>query len=153
MTNKHWFLVASQKEARIFVDVSGRRKRLELLKTIPNPLGEVKRGLLFHKQAGRGIRNVGSRGTVHYLDSLRSDPKEEAIVQFAREIAKFLDLELRRKSYKTLTIIAEPHFLGKLKPEMGDSVTESVTNWLHKDLQKTPPRKLAEFLIVDEAKA
>ncbi len=38
----HWFVVASQKEARIFIKTSDRKK-LRLLKTLTNPLGTVKK--------------------------------------------------------------------------------------------------------------
>jgi protein required for attachment to host cells len=145
--NKNWFLVASQKEVRVFIDVSDRRKRLELVSTIRNPLGDVKRNDLFKRQAGRGIRTVGARGAVHYLDAHRSDPRDQALTQFARYVSGFLESELRRHRFESLTIAAEPHFLGILRAEMATSVNGHVISWLKKDLQKTPARKLADYLV------
>ncbi len=64
----HWFVVASQKEARIFVRTP-ERQRLKLVQSLNNPLGTVKRRALVKKQAGRGVKSVGHLGSIHYSES------------------------------------------------------------------------------------
>lgn len=142
----HWFVVASQKEARVFVKTSDR-KQLRMLKSITNPLGLVKRRDLIRKQAGRGIKSIGQVGSVSYSEPKRHDPHDEAVVQFAREISRFLESEKLKKNFESLTVVAEPNLLGKIRNEMKDNLRKSVTTWINKNLQKTPQIDLAEFLL------
>lgn len=145
----HWYIVANQKEVRIFVKES-ERQQLKLLKILTNPLGREKRRALIRKQAGRGVRSVGHLGSVHYSEPKRRDPHEVAVIQFAREVAQFLEKEKLKKSFKSLTVVAEPHLLGKLRTEMIGSLKASVSSWITKDLQKTPRRELVKMLLPKE---
>lgn len=143
---EHWFIVASQKEARVFIKTS-ERKRLKFLKSLANPLGTEKRRSLIKKQAGRGVKSIGHFGSVSYSLQKRHDPHEEAMIQFARELAKFLESERLKKNFESLTVAAEPHLLGKIKAEMSAALKESVSTWIKKDLQKTPQKDLVGFLL------
>ncbi|MBS1972611.1 MAG: host attachment protein [Bdellovibrionales bacterium] len=143
----HWFVVASQKEVRIFIKTSDRSK-IELIKTVTNPLGTVKKRDLIRKEAGRGTKSLGGHlGSTHYTEGKRHDPHEEAEIQFAKEIAQFLETERLKNSFSSMTLVAEPHFLGKVKAEMGNKLQESVTDWIKKDLQKTPQSEIANFIL------
>ena len=142
----HWFVVASQKEARVFIKTSDR-KQLRLLKSLTNPLGTVKRRDLIRKKAGRGVKSIGRVGSVSYSQPKRHDPHDEAVIQFAKEISQFLESERLNKNFESLTVVAEPHLLGKIRAVMGDYLNNSVTNWIKKDLQKTPKKELADFLL------
>lgn len=133
----HWYIVASQKEARIFIKTSDT-KQLKLLKTLTNPLGSEKKSTLIKKQAGKGVKTIGNTGTIHYSNLKRLDPHEEAIIQFAKSVSKFLEEKKVKKSFDSLTIVAEPHLLGRLKSEMSNDLLSTVSSWLKKDLQKTP---------------
>lgn len=142
----HWFILASQKEARIFIKTS-ERKRLKLLKSLTNPLGTEKRRALVKKHAGRGVKSIGRIGSVSYSMPNRHDPHEQALIQFARELAQFLKSEKFKRNFESLTVVAEPHFLGKIKAEMRADLRKSVTKWIKKDLQKTPQKDLVGFLL------
>ena len=142
----HWFIVASQKEARIFIKTL-EREQLKLLKTLTNPLGSVKRRDLIKKEAGQGVKSVGHVGGAHYSQPKRHDPHEEAVVQFAKQVSKFLEGERLKKNFKSLAIVAEPNLLGKLRAEMATDLKNSVTDWIKKDLQKTPKKELVNFLL------
>lgn len=142
----HWYVVASQKEARVFIKTSDR-KQLGLLKTLANPLWAVKRRDLVRKEAGRGVKSIGRIGSVSYSQPKRHDPHEEATFQFAKEISQFLESEKLKKSFESLTIVAEPHLLGKIRADMKDGLQKAVTSWLKKDLQKTPQKALVDFLL------
>ncbi len=142
----HWYIVASQKEVRIFIKALDR-KQLKLIRSITNPLGMSKRRALIRKDAGRGVKSIGRVGFVSYSQPKRHDPHEEAIIQFAKEVSQYLESERLKKNFESLTLIAEPHFLGRIKAEMSNDLLSSVTNWIRKDLQKTPQKKIADFLL------
>ena len=148
----HWYAVASQKEVRIFVKTS-ERPQLKLLKVLTNPLGGEKRRALIKKQAGRGVKSIGHLGSVHYSQPKRHDPHEEAVIQFSKEVAQFLQSEKLRKNFDSLTIVAEPHFLGKLRTEMKPNLQSVVIDWIKKDLQKTPKKELIDFLLPKSSKS
>lgn len=142
----HWYVVSSQKEIRIFTKTL-ERSNLKILKTLKNPLGEVKKRELIRKQAGHGTKSIGRVGSVHYSETKRHDPHEEAVIQFAKMVAKFLEEEKLKKSFQSLSVIAEPHFLGKIRAELTRDLKGLVTQWIKKDLQKTPQKKLVELLL------
>lgn len=145
----HWYVVASQKEVRIFVKTIERQK-LKLLKTLTNSLGREKKRFLIRKQAGRGVRSTGHLGSVHFSYPKRHDPHEEAVIQFTKEVVQFLNKEMLKRSFNSLSIIAEPHLLGKLKAEMKKNLKVAVTQWIGKDLQKTPKLRLNEMLVNEQ---
>lgn len=142
----HWYIVASQKEVRVYVKTS-ERPQLKLLKTLTNPLGGIKRRDLIRKQAGQGVKSIGHVGSVYYSEPKRHDPHEEGVIQFAKEIAKFLEKEKLKNNFDSLSIVAEPNLLGKMRAEMSANLKGVVTQWIKKDLQKTPINKLIDLLI------
>jgi protein required for attachment to host cells len=148
----HWFVVASQKTVKILEEGKSKgrssgRKKFKLIKSLDNPLGRLRNRELIRKQAGRGTRSMGSAGSHHHSETKRHDPHEQAAIQFARELVRYLEIERQHKKFKSLTIVAEPHFLGKIKAEMGAKLTQTIESWIQKDLLKTPQNELTEFLL------
>ena len=141
----HWYLVTNQKTAKVFTETTSRG-RLVLLKQLENPLANVRNRDMVRRQAGMGIRSAGVGGTP-YSEKQRSDPHEEAAYQFAKEIMKFLDSEKRQKNFETITIIAEPRFLGKLRSAMSKNLSRVVLEWVQKDLLKEPLKRLTQDLL------
>lgn len=148
---EHWFIVVNQKMAKVFTEVSAAN-RLKQIEVLDNPLGRERNRNLVKKQAGSGVKSVG-RGAVHYSRTKRHDPHEEASLQFASKIAQYLEKEWKKKSFKTLTVVAEPHFLGKIKAAMDPKLKQLVLKWVGKDLQKTPQKRLAQFLLPSDKKS
>ena len=142
----NWYVVVSQKEARIFIR-SPERRSLVLIDSIKNPLGKVKRRALVHKPAGRGVKTLGRTGVVSYSQTKRHDPHEEASKQFAKSISKYLRAQKLKKKFDALTVVVEPRFLGKLRTEMSESLLRSVKLWIRKDFQKTPKRQIVDALL------
>ncbi len=147
----HWFVVASQKTVKVFTEVP-ERSRLKLLSTLDNPLGRERTRALIRKQAGMGVKSMGRTGFVRYSQTKRHDPHEEAAIQFSKEIAKFLKKQSQEKNFTSLTIVAEPHFLGKMKSSMEPSLQKMVVKWVKKDLEKTPKSQLPKFLLPNRKK-
>jgi protein required for attachment to host cells len=102
---------------------------------------------MIRKQSGMGVKSLGHIGMARHSETKRSDPKEMASLQFAKTVSDILYKEKQKKGFASLIICAEPHFLGKLKSEMQSSVKKSVTQWIHKDLQKIPTNKLPKFFL------
>jgi protein required for attachment to host cells len=125
----HWFVLASEKEVRIFIRNS-EKTHLQLLKTITNPVTVEKRRSLIHQAARHST---------------------QASLQIAKEIVHFLKSEKRQKHFDALTIVAEAHLLGKIRAEMEPSLKHSVVRWLNKDLQNFPEQDLAHFLLPQAA--
>lgn len=154
----HWFIIANQKNVRVFTEIPedsdkrvAEKTNLKLLKSFDNPLGQERRKNLIRKQAGRGVKSIGRTACIRYTEVKRHDPFEEASAQFAKEIATFLESEKRLKKFDSLTIVAEPHFLGKIKMSMKPSLKKVVTSWIGKNLQKIPQHDLPNFLITQGA--
>lgn len=141
-----WFIVASQKEARVFVH-SSNRKKFTLINSIENELWTTKKRDLIKREAGRGVKSMGRVGTVRYSQLKRHDPREEATVQFARELIAFLEAERHKKSFDSLIVLAEPHLLGIIRAEMSVNLSKMVTDWIKRNLQKSPEREVNEFLL------
>ena len=145
----HWYVVANQKLVRIFTEDFDRRS-LRFVKSLVNPLGQEKRSDLVKKLAGHAVKSAGACGQMHYTLAKRHDPHEQAVIQFAKTIGDFLEKEKQQNAFESLTIVAEPHFLGKIRAALTPRQKKLVTDWLGKDLQKIPEMKLPEFLLRKE---
>lgn len=148
----HWFVVVNQREARVYVK-STDRKKIRLLKTIINPLGLENKRDLIRKQAGRGVKSIGRTGSISYSVRKRSDPRDAATTQFARSLCHALESDKLKKKFDSLTVFAEPRLLGKIRSEMDLSVQKLVKEWVKQDLQKTPIKELTHFLVPDNSEA
>jgi protein required for attachment to host cells len=137
----HWYVVGNQLELKVYTE-SSQRGKLKLVKEFKNSLGKEKKSALIRNTPGKGIVSAGRTGVFRYTQAQRSDPREEAAVQFTREVGKFLDKMGKQKEYSSLTVVAEPKFLGKLRASMGPSTERKVETWLKKDLCKAPKKKL-----------
>ena len=145
---KHWYVVANRKAMEIFTRAEqNERTKLTPIKVIRNPLGELKRRDLFKSDAGKSVRSVGRAGSIHYSEVKHNDPLDEVALQFAKEIVDYLRKQQIKNSFATLTIVAEPHFLGKIRVSMHPLLKASVSRWVKKDLMNTPKNKLPTFLL------
>jgi len=141
----HWYVIAGRAQARFFTETESR-DRLKLVGTLKNPLAQARRRDLLRKQEGLSFRSSGRTGTFRSARPLRSDPLEEAASQFAREITKFLDQERKKKKFESLTIAAEPKFMGKIRAHMKAPTERRVLKWLRKDLDKQSIHELGVTL-------
>lgn len=76
----------------------------------------------------------------------RTDPKENEINIFAREVAKQLNLERSKNEYEKLIIIAPPHVNGLLFQHLDKHVKELITNNFQKDYFHLKDQELLQFL-------
>ncbi len=89
------------------------------------------------------------------LESIRTfeNPiaEEASLIPFAKDLVHYLDREYQLKHFKTLTIAAEPHFLGKIREVMKPQLEKLVVHWIRKDLQKIPQIELPMHILLDGA--
>lgn len=144
------YIIAGQKQAKFFIyDVD--QKGLRFIHLLDNPLGDVKRSELIRKEAGTGLRSTSRNSTARYAETKRHDPKEQVQIQFARSISEFMDKLTDRVKFDSITVVAEPHFLGKLRAEFSESLNKVITEWIAKDLQKASTAKLDKLLFNSHA--
>lgn len=73
-------------------------------------------------------------------------PEEASAIAFAKTLTNYLDKEYQNKSFQSLTIAAEPHFMGKIREVLKPQISKLVQHWIKKDLQKVPMYQLPVHL-------
>lgn len=121
-----WFVVANQKNVKVLTERSDSKGRFKELKKFDNPFGRARNHEEFIK---------------------KQDPREQAAVEFAKNITLYLESARQKNKFETLTVVAEPYFLGKIRTAMKPQLKKLVIIWIKKDLQKYPKLKLTKFLL------
>ncbi len=124
---KRWIIIADRIEARIF-----RETPFTLIKTLANPLGREKNKVLRTDKPGWGKAQYSRSAGIHSMSG-EKDPHEEAAVQFARTLSRFLERESEADRYDDLMIVAEPKMLGRIRSFLAPHLSERV-HWMKKDL-------------------
>jgi protein required for attachment to host cells len=149
--NGYWFIVASQIDARVFTEV--KENKFRLVKSFSNPLGRERNRVLRRKKPGMGMRSSGHSSSHRQTRVGKHDPHDEVATQFARKIINFLEQAFIKKDFRSLTIVAEPRFLGKLKSAMTPKIKKTVKNWVEKDLEKISAHDLPQIPKIKEVRS
>ena len=121
-------LVANSEFAR-FLRFDGEKGLVEIL-TLNNPSSRLKNGDLVSSPPGRSFQSVGVRRSA--LEKSMT-PKQKEELDFARRDAHELN------QYSGIYIVAEPHFLGLLRPEIN---RKTVLGEASKDFTLEPLERL-----------
>lgn len=81
----------------------------------------------------------------HRMDSA-TDPKQQELIEFGREIAGYLKDLLNSKTVNQLMIVAAPAFLGILREQLPQGVANAVTFELDKNLTNHKPHEIRSHL-------
>lgn len=146
---KKWVLIANRAEAKIY-EADWKIEHLGLVRDIPHPAGRKQnheidaddRGSRFSGVGGRGnttahAGNGPSRQQKHGLDRHEEATEHEANV-FARALCQLLEKGRTQGQYEELILVAEPHFLGRIRTFLDKDTEKMVSksdnhNWV--DLQ------------------
>ncbi len=121
--------------------------QLTLLKEINHPENRLKKSdFLTSDKPGHYQSDTSNAGGSF---AQRTDPKEIAIDDFAREIARELNHGRATNAYENLIIITEPHMNGLLFQHLDKHVKNLVINTIQKDLQHLTDKELLAFLKTD----
>lgn len=123
----HWFALCNQRMVKIFK--ADEAHHLQMIHSFE-----------YNSSYGK------AKSPIH-MENKKHHAREENALHFAREISQFLQKEKQAGHFQTLTVAAEPRFLGKIKAVLPCDVKACVINWEHKDLEKTPNKDLAGHLI------
>ena len=93
----------------------------------------------------RYIQTVYNNDT-HGLEH-KGEIHENAVETFARFIVKTLESERTHDSFSSLTVIAEPRFLGRVRKSMSADLERTVARWIAKDLEKATTDTIADRVL------
>ena len=137
-----WLININSSQCRIY-DYQKKPAQITLIKEFSNAAARHKAsdGLTSDKP-GR-YQSMGTRGGAY---SPHTDPKENEVDHFARDVAKELDHGRNTNLYKEIILIAPPHMLGLLNLHTDKHVKELVIDSIHNDLIYMKDHELLDFL-------
>ena len=136
----YWILAADSTEARLFT----REKKF-------SPL--VERQDWLHSESrlpGRDLENdrqgkaFSSHGYGQSDYEKHTEPKKREAQDFARELAKHLDTARSNGDFKSLSIVADPSFLGLLRDSLDSNTRELIDREVSKSLTRRSAETIAE---------
>lgn len=125
-----WILVADSAHARLFLSYPGQPGWFEL-RTFEHPAGRAKGPELLDSPPAMEPGKL---------------PKDFAAEVFARELAKYLDLESAKNSFERLVLVAPPKFLGMLRENLSKQADAKLAEAVNKDLVGLRKQELEERL-------
>ena len=127
---KHWYLVGHRAGARVFEQI-GIKPELRLIHTFNNPEGRLQTRELVSDRQGRSNSSTMPGHTPVGSDD---SPLEHVLHTFAKKIGKYLELELAKKSFDSIVIVAEPGVLGEIKKNIGNATADRLGEPVIRDL-------------------
>lgn len=123
-----WVLVADSSRVRFFyVGDSSALEEVEVFLHSESRMHE--QDLVSDQQPGRIVGNTGAHAYQGHIS-----PKEQEVINFARDIAQHLENAYHANKFDCLMIIAEPSFLGELRKQLSEQVQKIVSFELDKNI-------------------
>ena len=141
----YWILAADSTEARLFT----RDKKF-------SPL--VERRDWLHPESrlpGRDLEKdrqgatFASHGYGQSDNEKHTEPKKREAQDFARDLAKHLDTARANGEFKSLSIVADPSFLGLLRDSLDSKTRELIDREVSKSLTRRSAETIAEAVDKD----
>ena len=137
-----WIVVASAARTRIF-ERAGPRSDLCEIEGLTNSEERLHGHEIDSDRPGRAFDSTGEHR--HAMEP-PVGAKEKLAVDFARTVVDTLETGRTAHRFEHLWIVAPPRFLGRLRTEMGDALSRTVSREIHKDLTPENPGAIAEQL-------
>ncbi len=139
-----WIVVASAREARFLEKTAGNE--LHQIKIIRNSLGREHNRTMTTDKPGMNRGKLFSRSGLHAM-AKENSPHEDALQVFAKKLVETLCHDANEKNVMQLTLIAEPHLLGKLRLLMEKKEIKGLDlKWINKDLQNSSIEDISHHL-------
>jgi protein required for attachment to host cells len=139
-----WYVIADATRARVVKLVQGSSRSLSAANHSIVPALE-------QEFVGRNLKSrevladaLGQRIPGH--PATPADPRENAKLEFARELASILDKAISQHQVDRLILIAPPEMLGKIRGSLTEQVKRRVASERDKDLTQLSETELAERL-------
>lgn len=132
-----WILVANASRARLFEN-TGINKGLTLVSEFEHPASRMKSADLASDRPGHMPRSGHSQGSRQPA----TDPKQNEVEHFAKDIANTLEMGRGQNGYERLIVAAAAPFLGVLRNHLSNGVNSLVSDSVNKDLTQVPVQEL-----------
>lgn len=140
-TKDTWLVVANSTVARIF-KVEKKESLIEL-QTMVHPESRLQKKEIAGEKPTRTFESVGP--TRHAIEPT-SDPKQLESVEFAKNIAQYLDRAFQQGNFSKLYLAASPTQLGLLRQHISPTVMRVVQGEVNKDMTHIKPEEIASHL-------
>lgn len=133
--NATWVVVAGNAEAKIFRLV--QFPKIEEHSVLEHPESRLHNRDLISSKPGR---NYDKGGTTRHAYEPKTDPKQQEIEKFAKNLSDFLSTSRQNGEFSRLYIMANPSFLGLLRQHLDNQTQSVIVAEIAKDLigQKKP---------------
>lgn len=128
---KTWIIAAESSHARFF-SVPSKKEPLQELPDMLNPAGKTHESELTSDLPGRTVTG-GPSGIKHAMET-HNNPKEQATIGFAKQIADKIDTARARGELEQIILVSPPKFLGLLRDNLSDQAKKMVIQSLDKNL-------------------
>lgn len=140
--SKYWVLAADRSEARLFVR-DKPRAALQEVQDFAHPAARLRAQDL---EADRPGRVFAAHGHAQSDAEPATDAATREAQRFARTLATLIDRAASRNEFETLSIVAEPSFLGVLRSEFGKAARERIDIEVARHLTRRSPETIAEAI-------
>ena len=129
MANKEtWVIAANGSHAKIFRMV--KFPKLEELEELDHPESRLRNQDLVTSAEGRAFESIGTKRSA-YQPAV--GPHQQELEKFARFIGEYLTRAKRDQSFSRLYVLANPSFLGLLRPHL-NGLQENIVAEIGKDV-------------------
>lgn len=143
--SKNWLVIVNRVEARIF-----RQRDMSPLHKLSNSLGREKNRAFTTDRPSIGRGRLAAPASTHNMTDGKN-PHDDAAIDFARRIVRFLEMKMNAGTFDHLQIAVEPRMMGWMKRQMSRRLLERC-DWVGKDLGHLSAHQLKTFLKLAETK-
>ena len=136
----YWILAADSSEARLFIREKKFSTPVERQDWL-HPESRLPGSDLEHDRQGK---TFSSWGHDQSDNQKHTDPKKREARDFARQVAEFLETARANGEFKSLSIVADPSFLGMLREQMDEDTRNLVEHEVDKNLTRRSAETIAE---------
>lgn len=126
-----WVVVADSIRARFF-SAEAASAALDEFTELFSPENQQDNSVRLEEIPSRGIADIDAGGRHDMVPT--SDPRQEQTVEFAREIAHYLDAARMQGDFEQVVIVAAPSILGLIREKLSDNCRKLVAFELNKNL-------------------
>lgn len=127
---KTWIVVSHRTEAKIFSYEHKNGSAVKFVTKLDNARGRLKAQEINADKPG-AFSSLMAHGTRLVK---QQSPTERVAQEFAKKIVEYLEDAKRNHLFDELVLIADPHFLGRLRLLAGKSLKTCIVRELSKDL-------------------
>lgn len=136
-----WLITANTNKCRIY-ECNHALDELKLIKTIERPENKLKTSDVVSDRQGRYNTSGPSRGTFEQP----TDPEDNLVDNFARELACDLEKERNQGHYDELLVVMPAQMDGLLNHHLNQNVKALIKHDIHKNIMRLSEPQLIDFL-------